>query len=396
VTSAKRPRRARIPVVLAALIVGVSLGGATWGIESGVTGIQRTDRLNHVRDVLRRGRELVTTREQAASRSASRLAASAIVQNAFARHRANTLAQIASTTPHVAFKLWTGRTIGPTVIPGLGASVAVYTRSALAGRVIVTAEPDAALLRRARNISQATHLAYSVGGRLVLVSPPAQGKTMSQLLSGTVNDVVSLSAGTTPSVQLVGFRARPSIGLHAVWPWLTGIVAALVSFGWFARWEARRLAAPPPNTVRDAVSLVGKTLAATHNSDALLPVILQAAVEATKAVGGTISVGGETVLSRGQVAPHEAFEVSLELPDDPAETAMLILYPPGHGFDAEARDSAAWIASQAVIALENARLHGLVQQQAVTDELTGLANRRQFLTQLESEIAHSRRTRGLM
>ena len=45
-----------------------------------------------------------------------------------------------------------------------------------------------------------------------------------------------------------------------------------------------------------------------------------------------------------------------------------------------------------MIALENARLHGLVQRQAVTDELTGLANRRRFLTQLESEIARSRRT----
>ena len=44
------------------------------------------------------------------------------------------------------------------------------------------------------------------------------------------------------------------------------------------------------------------------------------------------------------------------------------------------------------IALENARLHGLVQRQAVTDELTGLANRRQFLVQLESEIARSRRS----
>ena len=364
---AKILRQAGIPVVLAALIVGVSCGGATWAIESGVTGSERTNRLNDVRDVLRRGRELIATRVQAASSSASRLAASTEIQNAFAQHDAHALAGIASTTPGVAFTLWTGR-------------------------VSVTAEPDAALLRRARTIAPATHLAYSVDGRVVLVSPPANGRTLPQLLSGTVNDEVDLSAGSAPAVQLTGFRSKPSIALFGLWPWLAGIVAVLASFPFFARREARRLAAPPPNTVRDAVNLVGKTLAATHNSDALLPVILQAAVEATEATGGRISVGGKTVVARGDVAPHESLELSLELPGETGETATLRLYPPQRGFDAEARDSAAWIASQAVIALENARLHGLVQRQAVTDELTGLANRRRFLTQLESEVARSRRT----
>jgi len=392
VKRAKILRQAGIPVVLAALIVGVSCGGATWAIESGVTGSERTNRLNDVRDVLRRGRELIATRVQAASSSASRLAASTEIQNAFAQHDAHALAGIASTTPGVAFTLWTGRVVGHPVIPSLGASVAVYSRGVLAGRVSVTAEPDAALLRRARTIAPATHLAYSVDGRVVLVSPPANGGTLPQLLSGTVNDEVDLSAGSAPAVQLTGFRSKPSIALFGLWPWLAGILAVLASFPFFARREARRLAAPPPNTVRDAVNLVGKTLAATHNSDALLPVILQAAVEATEATGGTISVGGKTVVARGDVAPHESLELSLELPGETGETATLRLYPPQRGFDAEARDSAAWIASQAVIALENARLHGLVQRQAVTDELTGLANRRRFLTQLESEVARSRRT----
>ena len=70
----------------------------------------------------------------------------------------------------------------------------------------------------------------------------------------------------------------------------------------------------------------------------------------------------------------------------------MTLYPSEAGFGAEARDAAAWIAAQALIALENARLHGLVQRQAVTDELTGLANRRKFLAQLDAEIARSRRS----
>jgi diguanylate cyclase (GGDEF)-like protein len=68
------------------------------------------------------------------------------------------------------------------------------------------------------------------------------------------------------------------------------------------------------------------------------------------------------------------------------------LYPPPGGFLPEAQDAAAWIAAQALIALENARLHGQVQRQAVTDELTGLANRRSFLVRLDAEVVRSRRS----
>ena len=385
-----RSTRLTGPVVLAALILGASVGGAAWAVEAGVVGTQRTHRLKEVRDVLRRGRELLTTREQAASSSAARLAASSSVQNAFAKHDASMLAHIAGSTPGVGFILWTRRTVGHPEIPGLSMTVAVYTRGMLAGRVIVTAEPDAALLQRARNIAPATHLAYRVGGRDVAVSPPDAGKASSHLPKGTVSDEIALSS-TTPSVQLVAFRPGPSIPLYALWPSLLAVISALVAFRVFAGREARHLASLPSSTVRDAVGLVGKTLAATHDSEALLPVILQAAVEATDAVGGTIIVGGETIASRGEIAPRQALDVRLDLPGDSGEKATLMLYPPVHGFDAESRDSAAWIASQAVIALENARLHGLVQRQAVTDELTGLANRRRFLGQLESEIARSRR-----
>ena len=47
---------------------------------------------------------------------------------------------------------------------------------------------------------------------------------------------------------------------------------------------------------------------------------------------------------------------------------------------------AEWLAAQASIALENARLHQVVREQAVTDELTGLVNRRRFVEALEGEI----------
>ena len=49
----------------------------------------------------------------------------------------------------------------------------------------------------------------------------------------------------------------------------------------------------------------------------------------------------------------------------------------GADFDNEATITAAALAGQAVVALENARLHQIVERQALVDVLTGLANRRQ-------------------
>jgi diguanylate cyclase (GGDEF)-like protein len=46
-------------------------------------------------------------------------------------------------------------------------------------------------------------------------------------------------------------------------------------------------------------------------------------------------------------------------------------------------------ASQAAIALQNARLHSQLQQMAVTDGLTGLYNRAHFMRELEVEFRHS-------
>jgi diguanylate cyclase (GGDEF)-like protein len=71
----------------------------------------------------------------------------------------------------------------------------------------------------------------------------------------------------------------------------------------------------------------------------------------------------------------------------------MLLYPTRSGFDAAAERLATWLASQASIALENARLHHVVQVQAVTDELTGLVNRRRFMTALETETVRTSRLR---
>jgi diguanylate cyclase (GGDEF)-like protein len=72
--------------------------------------------------------------------------------------------------------------------------------------------------------------------------------------------------------------------------------------------------------------------------------------------------------------------------------STLRLFSGAEPFDDEARDAARWIATQAEIALENAHLHRLVQQQALTDELTSLANRRRFMAEFRREAQRADRT----
>src|SRR4051812_5030390 len=63
----------------------------------------------------------------------------------------------------------------------------------------------------------------------------------------------------------------------------------------------------------------------------------------------------------------------------------------GREFSVQERDLFAYLAGQATLSLENVDLHETVQQQAVTDELTGLFNVRQFHSRLDGEIDRAER-----
>ena len=63
----------------------------------------------------------------------------------------------------------------------------------------------------------------------------------------------------------------------------------------------------------------------------------------------------------------------------------------GREFTDQERDLFAYLAGQATLSIENVDLHETVQQQAVTDELTGLFNVRQFHVRLDNEIERAER-----
>jgi diguanylate cyclase (GGDEF)-like protein len=145
--------------------------------------------------------------------------------------------------------------------------------------------------------------------------------------------------------------------------------------------------------VRATIARFGEALAATHDPYALLPVIAQNAVEATGAAGARLIVNGREIAREGD-PENGGRPLEIPLGTDGRENGVLYLTPKEADFSDEARELAHWLGSQASIALENARLHRLVERQANTDGLTELPNRRHFEEAIEAEISRAERFEG--
>ena len=145
--------------------------------------------------------------------------------------------------------------------------------------------------------------------------------------------------------------------------------------------------------VQEAVDRFGKALAATHDPFALLNVIVDSAVEATGAAGGRLVVDGQEQARAGN-PDRGGRPLVIPLGPDGGENTMLLLAPEGADFGDQSRELALWLGSQAAVALENVRLHRLVERQASTDGLTDLANRRHFEEGLAGEISRAERFGG--
>jgi len=143
--------------------------------------------------------------------------------------------------------------------------------------------------------------------------------------------------------------------------------------------------------MRDATVRFGEALAATHDVDQLLRVIVETVVETTGATGGlVVGLGGEIVQSGTLSDRGETFELPLTAGRQSFGTLTLS----GRGFTVEQRRTAATLVAHAAIALENARLHRIVARQALVDMLTGLANRRHCEEALASELMRAERFGG--
>jgi diguanylate cyclase (GGDEF)-like protein len=76
---------------------------------------------------------------------------------------------------------------------------------------------------------------------------------------------------------------------------------------------------------------------------------------------------------------------------EPEYLGVLSIARRGRPFSREEEELLEYLSSQAIVSIENASLHATVERQAVTDELTGLANARAFRSILDREIERSRR-----
>ncbi len=140
--------------------------------------------------------------------------------------------------------------------------------------------------------------------------------------------------------------------------------------------------------LRESTARFGQALAATHDVDQLLSVVVETAVEGTGAYGGVV-LGPSGELARAGDPDAGLQRIRLPLAVGTENFGLLVLS--GREFDDEQRETAAMLAGQAVVALENARLHRAVERQASQDGLTGLANRRSSHEALHAELSRAAR-----
>lgn len=174
----------------------------------------------------------------------------------------------------------------------------------------------------------------------------------------------------------------------------------------------------------ESIRRTGRTFASNLDRRALLELALRASLDAVRADGGRLTVrrsenenqfteslrvGDLTGMERQFFAAERAAMESGELgqavgPDASVATIMLGSEEadgPGQALISVARRSPTLsdedlellrsLARQATLALENVQLHVQVSRQAVTDELTGLANHGRFQELLTAEIEQMRR-----
>jgi diguanylate cyclase (GGDEF)-like protein len=176
--------------------------------------------------------------------------------------------------------------------------------------------------------------------------------------------------------------------------------------------------------MQDSMLRLGEAVASGLDRDALLELVVQTAVDGVGADTGRACVrapDGVTLQERSRVGVMNGLEVAVQEVEAqalregaPRETAVgdanAIAHPlrdgdghqvvgvvsigrNGKPFTPSDRELFRYLAGQAARSIENVQLHETATTRSVTDELTGLSNRRAFDDALASEVERSRRYR---
>lgn len=175
--------------------------------------------------------------------------------------------------------------------------------------------------------------------------------------------------------------------------------------------------------LREAIRRIGQTFASNLDRPALLELALKTAVDAVQASAGRVSVRAAPdgplaeAIREGSAAEVEAAiylaeraaldsgdlgegavdgQNAISVPLRPLEAGgrihgLITVAAVGRSFTEDDREVLRSLGAQAALALENVDLHLQVSRQAVTDELTGLANHGRFQDLLGSEVEQVRR-----
>ncbi|MFL5912286.1 MAG: diguanylate cyclase [Gaiellaceae bacterium] len=429
------------------LLTLVPVGAAVWAFSSASTQSEARRVDTRLETDLRLTLAVYQERADAAQTEATRLARDRSFQVALQRRDRGTLEAMLRTAPHLAVRAGSFR-VGQVPARALHRQADVITSNGLAGVVVASVRLDdafVAALRGHAGLPRNDRLALLAGDRILaaapplagtlplgagriavvrvagtryraLVAPPLPGVSLAVLTPQSRVDAANASArdrlilallGAVLLVAIVAFLEGRSIvrTLRALAEAARGIaqghlgrrvpvrgrdeLATLGSaFNEMADQLQTRLAEldEERSRLRIAVARIGEALAATNDVEQLLRVVVETAVEATGAVGATIHSDGLAAAAGNQHAPGDRLEHPLTVGGERLGRLVLI-----GTFDAEDRMTAASLAAHAAVALENARLHAIVERQALVDGLTGIANRRGCEDALAHEIARSDR-----
>jgi diguanylate cyclase (GGDEF)-like protein len=177
--------------------------------------------------------------------------------------------------------------------------------------------------------------------------------------------------------------------------------------------------------LQDAIRRVGESLTKGLDRDALLDIVVETAVDGIAADCGRATVrdvADGPLLERARLGDLPAFKAAIHsveaavldsktATEADVEDAHALAHPlhagdngsgrvvgivsvarRGRPFSGAEKELFHYLAGQASVSLENADLHEAVKFQAVTDELTGLANHRRFQEVMAAEVERTKRT----